>query len=108
MDNVLKLQITAYHRWLIQIAGGNTFKLAYEIANQAIYDKNPQAQKLMELTGEPYTIDTFHKAAQLLLTAIEIDAEDAGIGFDNEAEIDEYGGIEPGDYNDYKDKIEGY
>jgi hypothetical protein len=101
-------QITAYHRWLMQITGGNPFKLAYEIANQAIYDKNPQAQKLMELTGDPYTIETFHKAATMLLIAIDEDAEEAGIGFDNEAEIDEYEGLEPGDYNDYRDKVDGY
>ena len=62
----------------------------------------------MELTGEPYTIETFNKAAVLLLTAIEEDAAEAGIGFNDEKEIDEYFGQEPGDYNDYRDKADGY
>jgi len=103
-DEEIKFQITAYHRWLMQITGGNVFKLAFEIANQAVHDQNPQAQKLIELTGEPYTVDTFHKAAQLLLTAIDEEKIADWKEYSNqfkEADEDEHPG-------DYKDKIDGY
>jgi hypothetical protein len=105
MNEEIKLQITAYHRWLMMITWGNEFKLAMEIANQAVYDRNPQAINLIELAGGIYNTETFMKAANLLLKAIEEDAQEAGIGFENE---EEHNFEHPGDYNDYKDKIDGY
>ena len=70
-ENKIELEITAYHRWLLMISGGDEFKLAIEIANQAVHDQNPQAQHLIELVGETIEIpESFHKAARLLLTAV--------------------------------------
>lgn len=62
-----KLKPTAFHRWLIQITGGNikllTEVLKYEILN----NQNPQAFDLLKATGDKnYTPETFVKASEFV------------------------------------------
>ncbi len=66
-DKLPDLEITAYHRWLMMVTGGNELALAKEIASNAVYDRNPQAIHLIELAGDVYNTETFEKAAQILL-----------------------------------------
>lgn len=61
------LQLTAYHKYLIERSGGDIDVLALRIFFDA-REQNQMAFELLELTGDKtYTRETFVKAAKILI-----------------------------------------
>jgi hypothetical protein len=61
------LQLTAYHRYLIERSGGDIDVLALRIFFDA-REQNQMAFELLELTGDKaYSRETFIKAAKILI-----------------------------------------
>lgn len=58
---------TAFHKWLMQVSGGQKGLLEFIIRDQAL-DQNPQVFELLEATGDKtYTPATFEKAADIVI-----------------------------------------
>ena len=61
------MRLTAYHEWLIKTCKRNKNLIIHTLKRDC-NNNNPQAFDLLEATGDKeYTLETFAKAADLLL-----------------------------------------
>jgi hypothetical protein len=65
------MELTAYHRWLLQHCKGDVSCIALQLAHDTA-EQNPQAFDVLALTGDvKYSRATFFKAAKLIIKANE-------------------------------------
>jgi hypothetical protein len=67
-----QIELTAFHKWLMKITGGDVIKLTEQLMHEVLNNQNPQAYGLLEATGDKnYTRQTFVKASELLIYAAD-------------------------------------
>lgn len=66
------MKANAYHNYLYQITGGDVSMIKQRLISDIMYDSNPQTFRLLAATGDdPYTKETFDKAANLVKSLVE-------------------------------------